>query len=69
MRTTGVGITEDGETYKPLHTHIYNIDQSFPMMTAATQNPDGNYHIHAIEEESDLTMVTEDHFHKLQMEI
>jgi hypothetical protein len=69
MRTTGIGITEDGKQYEPIHNHIYTIDQSFPMMTAATMNPDGSYHIHAIEVGDTQTMTTEDHIHDLQTEV
>lgn len=65
--TTGIGVKEDGETYEPLHVHSYFIenDYSGATHTAVSSGGDNQYHAHAFEMDDERTMVTEEHFHKL----
>lgn len=65
--TTGVGITEEGETYEPLHVHSYYHGDVYSgtTQTAASKGGDNQYHAHAFDKESSYTRKTEDHIHQL----
>lgn len=66
--TTSIGITEEGETYEPLHVHAYFIENDYSGATQTAMSSSGGdnqYHTHAFEIDDEQTMVTEEHFHKL----